>query len=282
VVVGLCPSSNSIATADSAYAVYDIYSTDDGLTWNAQLMGYPTTFRGTFIGSGGNTSEDNRTCIGTNWDGDKVFITWNDTQVPGVTDNSQCDVFARGFDLVANKITKSTTGNCEPNNVTFLSDITQQATFQCMSPWAFTGTNKWYLPICTELPRTSNDLTGPVDFKYIADFAYSQSDFTCDVFSENNTFPVSVDKKKANYVEMSIYPNPFKGMTTVSVTLPKASNVTISITNIVGQKIINLDKGFVQSGKQLFTVDGSSLTSGVYFCTVTVDGKAFSQKMIVQ
>lgn len=278
VVIGLCPGGFSIATADSAYAVYDVYSTDGGSTWDGQLMGYPTTFRGTF----GDVSEDNRTCIATNWDGDKVFVSWNDTQVPGITDNSQCDVFSRGFDLVQNKITKNSSGDCQPDNVTFLSDITQQATFQCMSPYTFTSNGKWYLPICTELCRTAGDLTQPVDFKYIPDFSYSQSDFTCDVFSENNTFPVSVEKKQGNTIEMSIYPNPFKGMTSLSVNLPKAGNVSVSVTNIVGQKIMNLDKGYVQAGKQVFTIDGSNLNSGVYFCTVTVDGKSYSEKIIVR
>jgi hypothetical protein len=68
----------------------------------------------------------------------------------------------------------------------------------------------------------------------------------------------------------------------VSVTLPKAGNVSLVVTNLVGQNLITMEKGNVNSGKQQFTIDGSSLTSGVYFVTVKVDGTAYTQKMIVR
>jgi hypothetical protein len=278
VVIGVGAGGYSIATADSSYAVYDIYSTDEGATWNGQLMGYPSTFRGTF----GTLTEDNRVNIATTRMGDKMFVTWNDTQIPGVTDNNQCDVFARGFNLVTNKLSNFS-GNCVPDNVTFLSDITQQASFHCTSHYVFTQTGKVTVPIVSEILRVPSDDTQPVDFFYISDFSYANSVYTCDVFSENSPFPVAIEEqKKGNAVEMVVYPNPFKGMTTIAVTLPSSGKLNISVTNIVGQKIMNLDKGMVASGKQQFTIDGSSLTPGVYFCTVTVDDKSISKKMIVK
>jgi hypothetical protein len=297
VVVGICAGGYAISTPnsvppnpyDSTLATFDIYSVDGGTTWSGQLMGYVTTFRGNFVQSGSAITEDNRTCIASNMAGDKMFVTWNDTQVSGINDNSQCDVFARGFDLIENKITKnvsSSPGNCEPDNVTFLSDITQDANFQCTSYYVFSNyptLNKWTLPIVAEHLTVTGDLGQPVDFKYVSDFSYSQSDFACDVFPENPGFPTGInDSKKDAAVAMSVFPNPFKGMTTVSVNLPKSGNVVIDVTNVVGQKIMSFEKTNVTAGKQQFTIDGSRLTSGVYFCTLTVNGNSYTQKMIVQ
>jgi hypothetical protein len=285
VIIGVCAGGYSIATSDSSYAVYDIYSYDGGTTWAGQLMGYPTTFRGNFTQSGSAISEDNRVCIASNMNGDKMFVTWNDTQVPGITDNSQCDIFSRGFDLIANKITKNSTADCAPNNVTFLSDITQQANFQCLSYYVFSNwpsANKWTLPIVSQYLTVSGELGQPVEFKYVSDFSYSQSDFTCPVFTENPNPPVGIsDKTKAN-VEVTVFPNPFKGSATASVTLPKAANVTLIVTNLVGQHVMTMEKGLVNAGNQQFAINGSSLTAGVYFLTVKVDGNTYTQKMIVQ
>ena len=290
VIIGVCAGGYAIITGpsptwDSTWAAYDIYSTDGGNTFSGQLMGYPTTFRGNYTQSGSAISEDNRTCIASNMTGDKMFVTWNDTQVPGVTDNSQCDIFSRGFDLNLNKITKNGNGICDADNVTFLSDITQQATFQCLSYYVFSdypAANKWTLPIVAQYLTVAGDLGQPVDFKYISDFSYDQSSFNCPVFTENPGFPTGINDKKKSTVDVTIFPNPFKGMTTVSVNLPKSGNLVVTVTNLVGQNIMTMDKGNVNAGNQQFTIDGSKLNSGVYFCTVKVDDTSYTQKMIVQ
>lgn len=286
VIIGVCAGGYSISTGDSSYAVYDIYSYDGGTTWNGQLMGYPTTFRGDYVQSGSAISEDNRTSISSNMTGDKMFITWNDTQLPGVTINNQCDIFARGFDLVANKLTKNNYDACAPNNVTFLSDITQQATFLCASYYVFSdypAANKWTIPMVAQYLTVTGDLGQPADFKYVSDFSYSQTDFICDVFTENADPPVGIgENAKSASIDLNIYPNPFRGTATVSITLPQAGSVTVTVTNLVGQNLMTIDKGAMNAGKHQFTLDGSQLTSGVYFCTIKVNGNSYTQKMIVK
>jgi hypothetical protein len=272
------PNSPPPNAYDSTWAAFDLYSTDGGTTWNAQLMGYPTTFRGTF----GTLTEDNRVNIATTRAGDKMFVTWNDTQIGGTTDNNQCDVFARGFDLIANKLT-NVNGDCVPNNVTLLSDINQEASFECTSHYVFTQDGKCTIPICTEKFTVPGDDTQPVDFFYISDFAYANTVYTCPVFSENGPFPVGIsDSKKVASIDLTIYPNPFKGSANVSVTVPNNGNLSIDVTNIVGQKVMSIEKGNVNAGKQLFTIDGTNLAAGVYFCTVRLDDQSFTKKMIVK
>ena len=96
--------------------------------------------------------------------------------------------------------------------------------------------------------------------------------------------PVSVDNTAAvrkNNVTQN-FPNPVKGLTSFKVTLEKTSNVTIEILNIMGQIVMNMEKGMVSSGVQTFTIDGSALTSGIYFYTVKINGESFTHKMIIE
>ena len=205
VVVGISAGDYSIATGDSNCMVFDIYTQDGGQTWQGQKMGDLTTFRGTF----GTSTEDNRTNISISEPGEYVFLTWLDTHVEGVTDNNQPDVFARGFNLLENKIT-SVAGVNTSNNVTYLSDVYQQAYFGSASEYVFSKTGGGHtLPIVTELLSDPNDDTKPVDFKYICDFSYLPADYT--ISSDNPPFPVGInDNKKDLTLNARISPNPFR------------------------------------------------------------------------
>jgi hypothetical protein len=56
----------------------------------------------------------------------------------------------------------------------------------------------------------------------------------------------------------------------------------MDITNIVGQKIVSVEKGYVNAGKESFAIEGSKLSAGVYFCTVRLDNQSSTRKMIVR
>jgi hypothetical protein len=45
---------------------------------------------------------------------------------------------------------------------------------------------------------------------------------------------------------------------------------------------MSLNKGSMSAGTTQFNLDASSLTSGVYFVTVLVNGQKFTQKMVVE
>ncbi|MBE0648893.1 MAG: T9SS type A sorting domain-containing protein [Bacteroidales bacterium] len=276
VVVGVSADGYSIATGDSSYAVFDVYSPDKGDTWCAALMGHPWTFRGDY----GDLTEDNRVNASVNYAGDKVFFTWIDTQVPGITDNINPDVFARGFDLVLNALT-SVNGDDQPNNVTFLSDVTQQAYFSTASYYTFSVGEFDYIPIVSELLSDPNDPAAPVTFKYIPDFAYQDGDFTIMRPDCSVPFPVGVDNRKAE-LEISIYPNPVTDIAVMKVNMIQGGNVQISLTNMLGQTVMNLNKGFVAAGNQQFTLDARNLNAGVYFATVQINGEKYTRKVVVE
>jgi hypothetical protein len=64
------------------------------------------------------------------------------------------------------------------------------------------------------------------------------------------------------------YPNPFNPTTNVKFNLPKSEYVTLKIYDMVGNEIKTLVEGNQQAGVYNITVDGSNLSSGVYFYTL--------------
>jgi hypothetical protein len=92
-----------------------------------------------------------------------------------------------------------------------------------------------------------------------------------------------VDNKQAgNNLVGKNYPNPVKDVTTFNVKLDKASSVLIEVSNLMGQKVMTMDKGTLAAGGHKFTIDASQLTSGIYFYTVKISGESYTQKMIVE
>ena len=95
---------------------------------------------------------------------------------------------------------------------------------------------------------------------------------------------VGVDKTAATPVASvsQNFPNPAKGITTFRVVLGKSAKVTVDVKNVMGQSVMNFDKGFAAAGVQTYNLDVTSLSAGIYFYTVRVNGESFTHKMIVE
>jgi hypothetical protein len=61
------------------------------------------------------------------------------------------------------------------------------------------------------------------------------------------------------------YPNPFNPSTTVSFTIPKASNVKLSIYNQIGQQVGELVNRNLEAGSYNYTWNAGNQSSGIYF-----------------
>jgi Secretion system C-terminal sorting domain len=79
-----------------------------------------------------------------------------------------------------------------------------------------------------------------------------------------------------------VYPNPFNPTANVSVVLPGATQLTVGVYNVMGQQVAELSSGQFSAGKHSFVLDGSSLSSGVYFVrAMTSNGDAGMQKVML-
>ena len=61
------------------------------------------------------------------------------------------------------------------------------------------------------------------------------------------------------------YPNPFNPTTQIQYELPDAGNISLKVYNMLGEVVIELDKGFKTAGRHTIRFDGRMLPSGVYF-----------------
>jgi hypothetical protein len=78
------------------------------------------------------------------------------------------------------------------------------------------------------------------------------------------------------------YPNPFNPTTKINFTLAKASDVKLTVFNVLGQKVATLiDNRRMNAGLQSAMFDASKLTSGVYFYRLETGSFTASKKMII-
>jgi hypothetical protein len=97
-------------------------------------------------------------------------------------------------------------------------------------------------------------------------------------------WPTGIEKAPAvrmNPVSQN-FPNPVKGATSFNVYLDIQANVVVEVLNVMGQKIMSIDKGLESAGGKQYSIDGSQLSSGVYFYTVKINGDSYTHKMIVE
>ena len=96
-------------------------------------------------------------------------------------------------------------------------------------------------------------------------------------------WPTGIDKRqeKQFYVGQN-YPNPTHGNTSFSVNLLNNSSVVIEISDIMGSKVMLMDKGMLAPGAHKITIDAGTMKAGIYFYTVKVGEESVTRKMIVQ
>ncbi len=95
-------------------------------------------------------------------------------------------------------------------------------------------------------------------------------------------WPVGISENQMPDLKVSPnYPNPFNGITNIQVELDRASEVTLEIFTLTGQKISVVDYGRKNSGSHVLTINGDQFTKGVYFYSLNVEGQTYSGKMMV-
>ncbi|MEO8514927.1 MAG: T9SS type A sorting domain-containing protein [Ignavibacteria bacterium] len=77
------------------------------------------------------------------------------------------------------------------------------------------------------------------------------------------------------------YPNPFNPTTNITYALPISGNVELKIYDLLGREVTTLVNSFVNAGTHTINFDASSLSSGVYFYTLTSGNFNQSKKMLL-
>jgi len=77
------------------------------------------------------------------------------------------------------------------------------------------------------------------------------------------------------------YPNPFNPTTTIHFGIPRMCKVKIELYNLLGQKLATILDARKPAGYYQMTVDGTNLSSGVYFYTIQAGKYRAIKKMLL-
>ncbi len=115
------------------------------------------------------------------------------------------------------------------------------------------------------------------------DHAYQENRMYYAMLPKTDLVPVGIDEvdAEAGINVSQSYPNPASTQTAFNVELKDASSLSVQLSNIVGQVVMNIDKGNVNAGSHLITIDVSDLDAGTYFYTVIAGDSKTTKRIIV-
>lgn len=230
-------------------------------------------------GSGGKMDQDARIQISRSVDGTKIFYSWSesDSSTAGSFWNIYPNLKVKGYDVNTKQVTpRMDITSLDINHI-------QQAYYHYASNKAAVSAGTYTLP--TTITRNPS-LDGSIAVQtYFNDNAV----FTAASFNIPAMSPKAMAgcitglavQNVYNY-EVSCYPNPADQATTIVVSLKeKASNIEVTLHNQLGQ-LVNTYNVNGQLGVNEVNVNLSSLSAGVYFYKVNVNGSVVTKKLIVQ
>ncbi len=102
-----------------------------------------------------------------------------------------------------------------------------------------------------------------------------------DVASGDAGSEFTANELPSEYVMETAYPNPFNPTTSVTLRLPEASDLKVSVYNVNGQVVSQLSNNRYTAGSHTLTFDASNLSSGIYFIQALVPGKMNEMQKIM-
>jgi len=76
-----------------------------------------------------------------------------------------------------------------------------------------------------------------------------------------------------NFALMQNYPNPFNPSTTIEFSIPEASNISIEIYNVIGERVASLLNQSLDAGYHKINFNASNLPSGTYIYQLKATGQ---------
>jgi len=133
--------------------------------------------------------------------------------------------------------------------------------------------------------RTTDNLNYTVidsSFNNIQPLDYPARSITTISFS--GSLVTSVQNHQLTPYRFSIsqnYPNPFNPATTIKFTLTEKSDVRIILINVLGQVVKEIASGNYSAGQHQLKLDGSDLSSGVYFYRFETGNYSITKKLVL-
>ncbi|MBN2279611.1 MAG: T9SS type A sorting domain-containing protein [Candidatus Marinimicrobia bacterium] len=130
---------------------------------------------------------------------------------------------------------------------------------------------------------TISGLTPGINYHFagtVVDRDFYESWFTS-IVTINGTVGLDDGKLAQNYKLDQNYPNPFNPTTTIHYSLPMNNKVRIILYDMLGNSVKTLVNEHKSAGNHSFVLDGSDLSSGVYFYKLSAGNFAEMKKCIL-
>jgi hypothetical protein len=241
--------------------------------------------------AGGTATYSKRIQVSRSANGNIIFYSWTDSDTNQVVTGSGLTQYMPntlpglsylGYDINSNLYTDVSW--LDPGTNAYTAFWYYSASSTLTEPTA----GEFHLPaVYIDSRNESYDITQPVDIYFTNDAQSVTGDFNR-MGLPNNTAPYNITSfvfglKEAagsdGFVSQN-YPNPCSNHTFIKVKLEQPDNVSLVVTSLLGQEVMRKEIK-AQAGENQLDLDASTLSPGVYYYTVSANGRSTTHKMTI-
>jgi len=88
-------------------------------------------------------------------------------------------------------------------------------------------------------------------------------------------------ESKSTAFDATVYPNPFNSSAILRYAVPRPGKIRIALFNSLGQQVKVLLDALANPGNSILTIDGSTLSSGIYYCRLSFENNVLAIKIVL-
>lgn len=129
-----------------------------------------------------------------------------------------------------------------------------------------------------------NNITGQPNVRFKFEFFGNGSGNNIYLDDINITgTPNGMSEELENEFNLNVSPNPMNEQTVVSFSIPDNSEVAIGVYDLIGKEVISLAKTEgLSAGSYSFPLNKGTMTNGLYFIKLNVNGHSVIRKIVIQ
>jgi len=180
------------------------------------------------------------------------------------------------------KLQVYSSSNCGQTwNLRYSKNGSALATVSTVNTSAFVPTNSQWRTETVSTSALTSQTNVSFKFVFTSDANGSMNNIFIDDINFTNS-AVGINDLSKDKFSFNIFPNPNNGEMTINLDLLEKNNIQIELIDILGKKVYSKDLILNAGEHHLKVGKENQFNAGIYFCKLIVNGKAFTQKVIVE